>query len=324
MQKFSKRHSFYFLFLILLFMGCNNTQKDLPEGQKKSPITVNTTRKMGFATFDNRNQPGNTIGYRFFEHAPLIFNKDSIDVVNDPNIDSTRINRLVKSFSASPGVAVYKRNIGTDENWIQQSWTFYLAPADDGIDLLLTVQTYKTALPYYYGVQQCFRMSGATNAAWRQEIARTPAFSEFDLWAGEDDKREKTSLTYGQRNGQWQVFPADSLTVGARTPLGMCIDREKFAGRLPEIIGPYRAKMGDPLDNGLITRINKEQTWVCGIYWENTSHVTDHHPADCLHSIVNIGNIPANAKRAIRGKIYWFQGSLKDLAEKFKNDFAHE
>ena len=73
-------------------------------------------------------------------------------------------------------------------------------------------------------------------------------------------------------------------------------------------IGPYEAEMLDPLDNGLITRVDKNEKWVCGIFWENTSHVTDHHPADCIHSIVNIGNIPPYSTRVIKGKIYWFEG----------------
>ena len=60
---------------------------------------------------------------------------------------------------------------------------------------------------------------------------------------------------------------------------------------------------------------------VCGICWERTSHVTNHHPADCLHAVVNIGNIPPFSRRAFRGKIYWFKGSKKDLAEHYASDF---
>jgi hypothetical protein len=82
--------------------------------------------------------------------------------------------------------------------------------------------------------------------------------------------------------------------------------------------------MLEPIDNGLIARIDKDKTWVCGIYWQRTSHVTGHHPADCLHSIVNIGDVPPHSKRAIRGKIYWFKGSLQDLAEHWKQDFPSE
>jgi len=64
------------------------------------------------------------------------------------------------------------------------------------------------------------------------------------------------------------------------------------------------------------------ETWVTGLYWQRTSHVTVHHPADCLHAIVNIGGIPPHSRRAIRGKIYWFAGDKRDLLKHFQCDFA--
>ena len=79
--------------------------------------------------------------------------------------------------------------------------------------------------------------------------------------------------------------------------------------------------MLEPIDNGLITRTNLRESWVCGIHWQKTSHVTNHHPADCLHSIVNIGNIPPFSKKAIRGKIYWFEGNKDSLYNHYKRDF---
>ena len=86
-------------------------------------------------------------------------------------------------------------------------------------------------------------------------------------------------------------------------------------------IGPYEAKMLEPIDDGPITRTNLKGTWVSGIFWEGTSHITNHHPADCLHTIVNIGGIPPHTKRAILGKIYWFQGTKSDLVKHFQRDF---
>ena len=50
-------------------------------------------------------------------------------------------------------------------------------------------------------------------------------------------------------------------------------------------------------------RTNLENARVAGLFWERTSHVTNHHPADCLHTVVNIGDIPPHGKRAVRGKI---------------------
>jgi hypothetical protein len=101
----------------------------------------------------------------------------------------------------------------------------------------------------------------------------------------------------------------------------MRIDKERFQGKLPGVIGPYKGAAQDHVDCGLITRTNVEGTWLCGIYWEGTSHVTDHHPADCLHTIVNVGNIPPHSQRAIRGKIYWFKGSKDDLLKRWRRDY---
>ena len=89
-----------------------------------------------------------------------------------------------------------------------------------------------------------------------------------------------------------------------------------------ETVGPYEAKMLEPIDDGLITRANLEGTWVSGIFWEGTSHITNHHPADCLHAIVSIGNVPPHAKRAIHGKIYWLRGTKSDLEKHFQRDFS--
>ena len=75
------------------------------------------------------------------------------------------------------------------------------------------------------------------------------------------------------------------------------------------------------VDNGLVTRVNADGTWVCGIFWERTTHVSDHHPADCLHAIVNLGPIAPKAKRAIRGKIYWAQLTKAELRNRWASDF---
>ncbi|MCX5759281.1 MAG: hypothetical protein NTU83_12385, partial [Candidatus Hydrogenedentes bacterium] len=158
-------------------------------------------------------------------------------------------------------------------------------------------------------------------------IAEMSAFSEFDLWnLTQKEAAEKSSLTYVLRMGRWMPLPAIRETVGARTPLGLAVDNERSGGNIDAMreVGPYHARMLEPVDNGLITRVDANRTWVCGLYWQHISHVTDHHPADCLHDIVNIGNIPSHAKRALRGKIYWFKGTQEDLAEHWKRDFPGE
>ncbi|MBN1342651.1 MAG: hypothetical protein JXQ73_08230 [Phycisphaerae bacterium] len=290
----------------------------------KSPITVELVRGNGFATFTNRAQPDNRIGYRFHEHTPITHG--NVPAANkDADIDPDATAKLESSFARRPDVTVNRIKVD-EKDWTPQVWTFYLVPVADGIDMLLVVETADLGLNAYYGVQQCFRMSGKTNAEWRRTIAETPAFSEYDLWKGEATNADsKTSLTHVLRKGKWQVLPAGADTVGARTPLGLRIDSQRTGGKLETMpkVGPYEARMLEPIDSGLITRADRQGTWVCGIYWDRTSHVTDHHPADCLHAIVNIGGIPPKSKRAVRGKIYWFKGTLDDLRERWGRDFSH-
>jgi hypothetical protein len=244
--------------------------------------------------------------------------------VVDAGIDPQTVAQLERSFAQRSGVQTHSLTLG-DKDWVSQKWTFYLAPVDDGIDLLWVVETLDAGLNQFYSVQQCFRMGGKSNQAWRREIAETPAFSEYDLWnVTQKDSATKTSLTYIPRKGTWAALPAVRETVGARTPLGLDIDNLITGGHIESMpeVGPYHARMLEPIDSGLITRIDSEKTWVCGIYWERATHVSDHHPADCLHAIVNLGGIPPHAKRALRGKIYWFKGTLQDLGEHWRHDFS--
>ena len=291
-----------------------------------SPITASLSESKDFATFANRLHTGNRIGYRFHEHTPMISGETPAGC-SAAGIDPEAVAQSESSFARRPGVLKHSLTIARLRDWIPQRWTFYLSPVADGVDMLWVVETFETGLSQYYGVQQCFRMGGNSNQAWRRAIAETPAFSEFDLWdVTEKDAAAKTSLTYVLRKGTWMPLPAVRDTVGARTPLGLTADKERSGGDIDSMreVGPYHARMLEPIDNGLITRMDKDQTWVCGIYWQHTSHVTDHHPADCLHSIVNVGGIPPQSKRALRGKIYWFKGSLEDLAEHWRRDFPTE
>lgn len=294
------------------------------EARGDSPITAKCIRAGGFAILTNRLHPGNRIGYRFHEHTPIVFG-DVPATEKDAGIDRAATERLEQRYAKRLGVATSTIAV-KEEGWVPQKWTFYLAPAADGVDLLLVVETFDVGIASYYGVQQCFRLSGKTNATWRREIAETPAFSEYDLWKGpEKDRSAKTSLTYVPRKGAWRSLPAGESSVGARTPLGVRIDGERTGGKIHNMpkVGAYEALMTDPIDGGLIVRTDPGRTWVCGICWERTSHVTDHHPADCLHSIVNIGGIPPKSKRAVRGKIYWFKGTLEQLGERWRREFGN-
>lgn len=232
-------------------------------------------------------------------------------------IDAKTLAAQVKAFETRPGVATRVVEVAGD-GWLPQRWTYYMVPVADGIEMLWLVEVEETGLNSYYGVQQCFRLGGATNVEWRRKIAETPAFSEYDLWKGvEKGDATKTSLSYVVRGGQWALLPGCEESVGARTPLGVKVDSAA-------VIGPYQARVLAPVDTGLAARANLEKTWVCAIYWEGTSHVTVHHPADCLHAIVNIGGVPAQGKRALRGKIYWFKGTLDGLKAHWERDFPSD
>ena len=231
------------------------------------------------ATILNSRHPGSRIGYRFFEHSPMPYGEIPLSP-QQAGFDPQMVSQLEERYKNSPNVLVYTQLIPKDAHWAKQNWTFYMNPVTDGIEILLVVTTFGEGLPEYYGVQQCFRMTGQTNGSeWRKTIALTPAFSEYDMWAQEGHPR--TSLSYVVRNGKWECLRAQKEAVGARTPAGMAIDFLRTNGQPEERVGPYQAEMLAPIDCPLITRMDKSGRWVCGIHWENTSHVTNHHPADC-------------------------------------------
>ncbi len=322
-MNFKILHVFIFMIIFLcLFLSHSLIAQNADFIQKKSPIRI-TLAKPNFATLTNKLHNGNRIGYRFHEHEPISYGNVPLSNI-DAIIDVEKIAKIENAFKNSEAVFIYKHEIEKNKSWAKQDWTYYMKPVHDGIEIVWIIDTYNEGLPEYYGVQQCFRMSGETNAEWRKEIARTPAFSEYDLWNNEEIKSQKKSLTYVLRDSDWQVIPADEKTMGARTPQGLAIDYLRTNDNPMSEVGPYKATMLDPADNGLITRTNLAGSWVCGIYWQNTSHVTNHHPADCLHSIVNIGNIPPFSKRAIVGKIYWFEGNKDSLYNHYKKDFLEE
>jgi predicted amidohydrolase len=313
------KHNFDFRALIVLIL-CFFIKPDL-NAQKTdtSPITIELIRE-NFATISNLQHPGNRVGYRFHEHTPIVYGAVPLSE-EEANIDRAMIETQVNDLKHKPGLFTYEHVISKTSEWSRQEWTYHMLPVEDGLEILLVVETFEEALEEYYGVQQCFRMSGKTNEKWRQEIANTPAFSEYDLWKNQEPDQEKPSLTYVRRNDAWETLPATESTVGARTPLGTGIDYLRSNSNPPDKVGPYEAEMLEPIDIGLITRTDKKEKWICGIFWENSSHITNHHPADCIHSIINIGNIPPYSMRAIKGKIYWFEGVKDDLYDRFKNDF---
>jgi len=279
-----------------------------------------------FLSFLNERHPGNRIGYRLHEQTPLRAGAVPPDAAA-AGIDPTATEKLADAYRDRPGVYVHKRPV-TEEGWEPQDWTFYIVPLEDGFDLLWVVETKEKGLNEFYSAQQCFRMSGKTNAEWRRKVAETPAFSEYDLWAEtEKEGREKASLSWVRRNGKWEATPPIPTRLVFRTPLGLKLEAEKSEPHVDvlQILDPnHEGRYEADVDSGLTTRTNLEGTWVCGLYWERTTHLSNHHPADCLHASVNLGPVPPQGKRAIRGRIYWMEGAKEDLYALWKKEFPGE
>jgi hypothetical protein len=294
-----------------------NTGKVEIRRAEESPIQIELFDQ--FASFTNRKHPDNRIGYRFHEHTPLIYG----DVPQRTAETNRKQNEAdPKEFGARPGVKIFHRPV-TEAGWVPQDWTFYLSPVADGIEMLFVVKTGDVGLPEFYGVQQCFRLTGTANAAWRQKYARTPAFSEFDLWRNSPAGAELVSLSGALLNGSMKSFPAGKETVGCRTTYGGEIDTQRSGGHLENLaqIGPYHARMLWTGGSGLIIRTSADRKWSTGLYWERATHLSDHHPADCLHAIVNIGGIAPHSQRVLRGKIYWLAGPGETLLKHWRKDF---
>jgi hypothetical protein len=235
------------------------------------------------------------------------------------------VEATVTGFAQRRGVLVHRRPV-REEGWVPQDWTYYIAPAPDGFDLLWIVETFDEGLNDFYCVQQCFRMSGKTNSNWRREIAETPAFSEFDLWKRQEEAGEPlTGLSFVRCQGKWIQMPAIRENVGYRTPLGYELDMARTGGNIEAAdLVPYKPILAPAtLDCGLAARTDVAGDWVCALYWDRATHVTNHHPADCLHAVVNLGPISPRGKRAISGKIYWMKWSLAELYGAWEKDFGN-
>lgn len=294
-------------------------------GDEASPIRVSHPQDVStnFVAFENKLHPGNRIGYRIHEHLPLVAG-ETPKTEAEAGIDRDEVNRLTDRFSKAPGVYRIVRPV-TEEGWIPQRWEFFFAPVPSGIEILWIVETGETGLPEFYAAQQCFRMSGLTNMEWRRKIAETAAFSEYDLWSKlEGEGKPLESLSFHRSGGEWKNYPPTREKVISRTPFGA---RLEALGDLSEEVvhrtldPKHPGAFIEDSDSGLTARTDRNGDWISGIYWEGTTHLSNHHPADCLHAIVNLGPIPPHGKRAVRGKIYWMKGDLEELASVWMRDF---
>ena len=204
-------------------------------------------------------------------------------------------------------------------------------PAEDGLDCWMWLEAEKE-VPGAFIVQQCLRFTGKDNEDWRHSVALAPELSEFDLW----DSGRLQSLTFVCRD--------DSLA--AVEPLHEFAGQSRFA-RVNDFLRSYILEHGtglratyytaaglglaerDPtvtradsrIPHGLIVRESADRTLVSGMYWERTVMVSDHHPADCLHSYVDLGPAGPGRLNIVNGKIYLFEGSKEDLLRHWRKDF---
>ncbi|MFB3905208.1 MAG: hypothetical protein ACE15E_17295 [Acidobacteriota bacterium] len=238
---------------------------------------------------------------------------------------------LEEQFANRKNVYIRRLAVGdfTRPPWAPQTWTFYIVPVRDGFDLLWVIDTGDAGLNDCYSVQQCFRMTGRANEAWRKTVAESPAFSEYDLWQDQArQNRPRTSLSWVLRNGFWQPIPPVDAHIVCRTPLGVQIDMDRSGGDLAKIPATqplFQAETAStfepPVDDAPVVRCDPESNWLSALWWENTTHLSNHHPADCLHTFVNLGPLAPNSKKALRGRIYWAEISKEELLVRWRTEF---
>jgi len=337
------KSGFFFLYislLILISSGCRTAPQK--SGRVLSPMSIVPPREQQepgktitqagykaeeFISFLNSEHPGNRIGYRFQEHSPVVYG--SVLEKTDNLSETARTDTLEKEYADRDGVFVHKIDIADKNGWVPQVWTFYIVPVTDGFEMLWVVEAKDKGLNEYYTAQQCFRYGGAGNAGWRKTIAESPAFSEYDLWQQQKTAGKPiTSLSFVRRNNNWAAIPATENHIVCRTPMGLKFDIDRTHGDLTKVselkpaFNPAGKSVFEPdIDCGLVTRVSPADDWVCALYWQRTTHISDHHPADCLHTFVNIGPIPPGGRRAVLGRIYWMKASKDELFSRWQKQW---
>ncbi|HEX9971408.1 MAG TPA: hypothetical protein VGD14_04995 [bacterium] len=279
-------------------------------------------------TFVRRGEINHYIAYRIVEHEPEITDHPISDYAGQPkraNYPSSTIpdttlpgptvpkgtytdgwmsryqdeQRYFRSYYNSVAHFRYKEDEGLYR-------VVVLKAVADGVDVWAWLESEKE-IPGSYIVQACFRLSGATNKEWRQRIAFIPELSEFDLWATGDT----LSLTYIRQNNAWRSVEAMNEKVTYYTPTGIGHIQKQNIDVDSDRVVPH----------GLVTRESVDGKSVAGMYWERTTGVSNHHPADCLHSFIDLGPVKPGEKNILHGKLYWFKGNKDDLLRHWQKDF---
>ena len=181
-----------------------------------------------------------------------------------------------------------------------------------------------------YLVEQCLRMSGGTNSDARKRSALVPELSEYELW----EKGEMRPVSFVRKGDAWKpVAPLAAFAQQKEVASGWqwISKTDSKAGKdqyvtppgmtVPDIAslpsGPDRR-----IDHGLVVREAADASSVAGMYWERSARVSTHHPADCVHSVVDLGPTAPGRPLVARGKIYWLKGTKDDLLARWKREFS--
>jgi len=207
--------------------------------------------------------------------------------------------RYFRSYNNGVAYFRYKENEGLYR-------VVVLKAVADGVEIWAWLES-EEEIAGSFIVQACFRLSGDTNSPWRHGMAIVPELSEYDLWSTGDT----LSLTYVRQNNEWRNVEAKKEKVTYYTTAVVTHIRQQNIVVDEEHIVPH----------GLILRESMDGTNVAGMYWERTSRVSNHQPADCLHAYIDLGPVHPGEKNIVHGKMYWFSGNKQDLLRHWNRDF---
>jgi hypothetical protein len=204
------------------------------------------------------------------------------------------------------------------DNGGAQTRELFFRPAEDGVWMWMRLTT-RASLPGAFAVQQCLRFTGAQNEAWRLKVAHVPFLSELDL---QGMGQANTTLTCVRRDQAWFNLPVEHLAYA--TPPGRPLLGAAASGAVEHGLIVRQTVDRATAPDWYWQRVAPGATWGCiaaGLYWERTAFVTNRHPADCVHAVVDFGPLAAGQSRTVRGKFYYLEGTRDELLEHWKKDF---
>ena len=72
---------------------------------------------------------------------------------------------------------------------------------------------------------------------------------------------------------------------------------------------------------GLLVRESEDRSQTMAIVWEDFLTAQGHNPWKCMHLSIRVGPLEPGQSKSVRGKLYLFEGTKKDLSKKLKKDF---